>query len=83
MVSGRGCMSRVACVALSMLRVDADARGITHVSYLDVYINTDPFTLSPPGPERGRSTTPLGPTLPSLVTAREYRSYCGIRAGHL
>ena len=36
MVSGRGCMSRVACVALSMLRVDADARGITHVSYLDV-----------------------------------------------
>ena len=40
------------------------------------------FTLSPPGPERGRSTTPLGPTLPSLVTAREYRSYCDLLYVH-
>ena len=57
MVSGRGCMSRVACVALSMLRVDADARGITHVSYLDVYINTDPLaTLCARGGEAGVDT---------------------------
>ena len=32
--------------------------------------------------ERGRSTTPLGPTLPSLVTAREYRSYCDLLYVH-
>ena len=30
----------------------------------------------------GRSTTPLGPTLPSLVTAREYRSYCDLLYVH-
>ena len=30
----------------------------------------------------GRSTTPLEPTLPSLVTAREYRSYCDLLYVH-
>ena len=32
-------------------------------------------------PWGGRSTTPLGPTLPSLVTAREYRPGPGPRMG--
>ena len=40
------------------------------------------LSLSPPGPWGGRSTTPLGPTLPSLVTAREYRSYCDLLYVH-
>ena len=40
------------------------------------------YTLSHLQWERGRSTTPLGPTLPSLVTAREYRSYCDLLYVH-
>ena len=43
-----------------------------------VFSEATPSTLSPPGPWGGRSTTPLGPTLPSLVTARECRSYCDL-----
>ena len=39
-------------------------------------------TLSHFAPWGGRSTTPLGPTLPSLVTAREYRSYCDLLYVH-
>ena len=39
-------------------------------------------TLSLLLPWGGRSTTPLGPTLPSLVTAREYRSYCALLYVH-
>ena len=39
-------------------------------------------TLSRFAPWGARSTTPLGPTLPSLVTAREYRSYCDLLYVH-
>ena len=40
------------------------------------------FTQSRFAPWGARSTTPLGPTLPSLVTAREYRSYCDLLYVH-